>query len=63
MNLDHLPAMLSFRKVADLLGIGLSTVYRYCDSGILPSTRIGSRRLVPRDKLQEFLKSNTRDAS
>jgi excisionase family DNA binding protein len=41
-------SFLSIPEVADILGISCITAYRHAEAGMIPSVKIGSRRLVPR---------------
>ena len=48
---DELPLMLSVHDVADVLGISMSGAYELVKEKGFPSLTIGSRILIPRDKL------------
>ena len=39
------------RDIADLTGVSLRTVRRWIAEGIIPSTKLGGARLVPRSEL------------
>ena len=43
------------RELHELLGVPLSTIYALCASGKLKAFRVGSRWLVHRDGLYDFL--------
>jgi excisionase family DNA binding protein len=47
--------MLSVQEAAGALGISRSLVYELLSSGALRSTKIGRRRLVPREALEAFV--------
>jgi len=47
------------RETAEQLGIATSTVYSYVESGILPSIRLGRRRLIPCAAVNALLKNAT----
>jgi len=47
------------RETAEQLGIATSTVYTYVESGILPSIRLGRRRLIPCAAVNALLKKET----
>ena len=47
------------RETAEELGIATSTVYHYVESGILPSVRLGRRRLIPCAAVDALLKKAT----
>jgi excisionase family DNA binding protein len=49
------PPSVSVEEAARLLGLGRSNLFELMDSGELRSVVVGSRRLVPRRALEEFL--------
>jgi excisionase family DNA binding protein len=49
------PRCLRVEDAARLLNVGRSTAYDLIRSGRLRSVKIGRRRLVPRDALEELL--------
>jgi excisionase family DNA binding protein len=58
--LDQLDLLLSTEEVAEYLGVGQATVYRWCREGSLPSVKIGRRWRVRRSALEEFVRNNER---
>jgi len=54
---DEPSALVDIATTARLLGIGRTSVYSLLDSGALPSTHIGRRRLVPREAITAFTKA------
>ena len=50
-SFDDLPLMLSVPEVANVLGISRAGAYELVKSKGFPSLTIGSRIIVPRDKL------------
>ena len=48
---DDLPLMLSVPEVAEVLGISRAGAYELVRSGGFPSLKIGSRIVIPKDKL------------
>ena len=58
-SFDEMPMFLSVSAVAKLLGISVSSGYELMHEKGFPTLRIGSRILVPRDKLISWLESNT----
>lgn len=52
-NYDDLPLMLSVPDVASVLGISRAGAYELVRSDGFPSLRIGSRIVVPKEKLHE----------
>ena len=52
---DELPLMLSVSQVADVLGIGRTNAYELAKEKDLPSLKIGSRIVIPRDKLIQWI--------
>ena len=45
---------LSVSEAADQLGVCRNHLYRYIDDGTLPSYKLGQRRLINREALDEF---------
>ena len=45
----------SLTETAELLSIGKSHLKKFTDSGELRSFKIGNRRLISRDAIEEFL--------
>ena len=58
--LDRLDTLLSTEEVAEYLGLGQATVYRWCREGSLPAVKIGRRWRVRRSALEEFVRKNER---
>ena len=48
--------LLTVREVADRLRIGIRTVEKAIATGELPSIKIGRRRLVTEDGLEQFVR-------
>ncbi len=46
--------LFSIKEVAEILGIGRTTVYRLVENGELKSAKIGSRRVFTRGHLEQF---------
>lgn len=44
-------------QIPSLTGLGRTKIYEYMNSGLLKSRRIGKRRIVLREDLEDFLKS------
>jgi excisionase family DNA binding protein len=59
-SLDQLDTLLSTEEVAEYLGVGQATVYRWCREGSLPAVKIGRRWRVRRSALEEFVRKNER---
>ncbi len=55
--------LLRVPEVAEALSISRATVYGLLASGGLPSVRIGSRRLIPRARLLEWVEQQLREQS
>lgn len=55
---DELPIMLSVPQLASMLGISRSGAYTLARSEGFPSLKIGSRIVVPKDKLQDWINEN-----
>ena len=58
-NYDELPLMLNFVQVAAVLGISRAGAYELVHSEGFPTLKIGSRIVVPKDKLREWIDANT----
>ena len=56
---DELPLMLNVQDVSDVLGIGLAHAYEVVRRRDFPSITLGSRIVIPRDKLMEWLERQT----
>jgi excisionase family DNA binding protein len=54
---DDLPMFLNVATVAKLLGISQSSGYELMHEKDFPAIKIGSRILVPRDKLKEWVEN------
>ena len=52
---DDLPLMLSVPEVAEVLGISRAGAYELARSKGFPSLKIGSRIVIPKDKLIEWI--------
>src|ERR671911_876919 len=58
--LEQLDTLLSTEEVAEYLGVGQATVYRWCRDESLPAVKIGRRWRVRRSALEEFVRKNER---
>ena len=58
-NYDELPLMLNVVQVAAMLGISRAGAYELVHSEGFPALKIGSRIVVPKDKLREWIGANT----
>ena len=58
--LDQLDRLLSTEEVAEYLGVGQATVYRWCRDESLPAVKIGRRWRVRRSALEEFVRKHER---
>lgn len=56
---DELPVNLSVPEVADVLGISRAGAYELVKEKGFPSLTIGSRIIVPKDKLVAWIEENT----
>ena len=59
MNYDELTLMLNVVLVAAVLGISRAGAYELGHSEGFPTLKIGSRIVVPKDKLREWIDANT----
>ena len=57
------PILLKPAKVAELLGLGRSQVYRMLADGVLPSVRLGSSVRVPAGELRTWIENRIRGGS
>ena len=58
-NYDALPLTLNVVQVASVLGISRAGAYELVHSEGFPALKIGSRIVVPKDKLREWIDANT----
>lgn len=58
-SFDELPLMLNVVQVAAVLGISRAGAYELVHSEGFPTLKIGSRIVVPKDKLREWINANT----
>ena len=58
-SFDELPLMLNVVQVAAVLGISRAGAYELVHSEGFPALKIGSRIVVPKDKLRERIDVNT----
>ena len=56
---EDLPLMLSVPEMAAALGISRAGAYELARSEGLPALRIGTRIVIPKDKLQEWVDKQT----
>ena len=56
---EDLPLMLSVPEVATALGISRAGAYELARSEGFPALRIGTRIVIPKDKLQEWVDKQT----
>ncbi len=56
---DDLPLFLSAKLVAQTLGIAISSAYELMHEDGFPSLRIGSRFVVPKEKLRQWVEQQT----
>lgn len=52
---DELPMYLNVGTVSKILGMSQSSIYDLTHEDGFPAIKIGSRILIPRDKLKEWL--------
>jgi len=56
---EELPLMLSVPEMAAALGISRAGAYELARSEGFPALRIGTRIVIPKDKLQEWVDKQT----
>ena len=54
-SFDELPLMLTIQDVAGVLGIGLAHAYEVVHRKDFPTITLGSRIILPRDKLMAWI--------
>ena len=57
---ERLEELMGVEEVAEYLGVGQVTVYRWCREGSLPCLKIGRRWRLRRDALEEFVRKSER---
>ena len=57
-NYDELPLFLNAETLARLLGISISSCYELMHERGFPAVRIGSRLVVPKEKLKLWVDEN-----
>ncbi len=58
-NYEELPLFLNAETLAKLLGISVSSSYELMHEKDFPAIRIGSRLVVPKEKLQCWIDAKT----
>jgi excisionase family DNA binding protein len=61
MAKQEVPLLLRAPEVASLLGISRARAYELVATGALPSIRIGRSVRIPREALETWIKSSTRE--
>lgn len=56
---EELPLMLSVPEMAGALGISRAGAYELARTEGFPALKIGSRIVIPKDRLQEWVNQNT----
>ena len=62
-SFDELPLTLSLPQTAAVLGISRSAAYTMAAEGALPVLQIGARKVVPKEALIAWIRSNTREST
>ena len=63
MGLDRGKELLGVAEVAEYLGVGTVTVYRWCREGRLPCLKVGRPWRIRREALEDFLRRGERPAT
>ena len=58
-SFDDLPLFLNAETAAALLGVSVSSMYELMHEKGFPVLRIGSRLVIPKDKLRAWVEQNT----
>ncbi len=53
------PIHLSVSDLAEILGVAQKTAYEYLHAGEVPAYRVGTRWLILRDEVREFLERSS----
>ena len=56
---DDLPLFLNAETAAALLGVSISSMYELIHEKDFPVLRIGSRLVIPKEKLRAWVEQNT----
>ena len=56
---DDLPLFLNAEMTAALLGVSISSMYELMHEKDFPVLRIGSRLVIPKEKLRAWVEQNT----
>ncbi len=59
-NFEELPLILNAETLAKVFGVSVSSSYELMHEKDFPAIRIGSRLVVPKDKLQLWIDAKTR---
>ena len=55
---EELPLFLSAQKVADVLGVSISSAYELMHEDGFPALRIGNRLVVPKDHFRRWVEDH-----
>ena len=58
-NFEELPLFLNAETLAKLLGVSVSSSYELMHEKDIPAIQIGSRLVVPKEKLQQWIDEKT----
>ena len=58
-SFDDLPLFLNAETTAALLGVSISSMYELMHEKGFPVLRVGSRLVIPKDKLRAWVEQNT----
>ena len=58
-NFADLPLFLNAETAAALLGVSISSMYELMHEKGFPVLRVGSRLVIPKDKLRAWVEQNT----
>lgn len=58
-NFDDLPLFLNAETAAALLRVSISSMYELMHEKGFPVLRVGSRLVIPKDKLRAWVEQNT----
>jgi excisionase family DNA binding protein len=56
-DFDNLPVLITIPVAARLLGISRASAYRWAETGVLPTKRLGGRIYILRDRLRQIMEA------
>ncbi len=60
--MDQRPLLVSVTEARHLLGLGRTKLYALLESGAVPSVKVGTRRLVPIESIENFVSASLEES-